>query len=94
MLLVEEFNTDETTANRLYNDKVVSVKGTVLKIENNGDTRNIVLGDATSPEGVICEFQAEHKNEADEVRPGQQISVKGICTGMLFDVILVRCVLE
>ena len=94
MALVKEFITDETTANRLYNDKVVSVKGTVLKIETNGDTRDIVLGNETSPQGVICEFQAKHKKEADEIRPGQQIIVKGICTGMLLDVVLVRCVLE
>ena len=94
MALVKEFITDETAANRLYNDKVVSVKGTVLKIENNGDTRDIVLGNETSPQGVICEFQAKHKKEADEIRPGQQIIVKGICTGMLLDVVLVRCVLE
>jgi len=53
-----------------------------------------VLGNATSPQGVICEFQAKHKKEADELRPGQQIIVKGICTGMLLDVVLVRCVLE
>ena len=51
MALVKEFTTDETTANRLYNDKVVSVKGTVLKIENNGDVRDIVLGNETSPPG-------------------------------------------
>jgi len=94
MALVKEFITDETTANRLYNDKVVSVKGTVLKIENNGDARDIVLGNETSSQGVICEFQAKHKMEADEIRPGQQITVKGICTGMLLDVVLVRCVLE
>ena len=94
MALVKEFITDETTANRLYNDKVVSVKGTVLKIETNGDTRDIVLGNETSPQGVICEFQAKHKKEADEIRPGQQIIVKGICTGILLDVVLVRCVLE
>jgi hypothetical protein len=94
MTLVKEFTTDETTANRLYNDKVVSVKGTVLKIENNGDVRDIVLGNETSPQGVICEFQAKHKKEADKIRPGQQITVKGVCTGMLLDVVLVRCVLE
>ena len=94
MALVNKFTTDETTANRLYNDKVVSVKGTVLKIENNGDARDILLGNETSPQGVICEFQAKHKKEADKIRPGQQIIVKGICTGMLLDVVLVRCVLE
>ncbi len=94
MALVKEFTADETAANRLYNDKVVSVNGTVLKIENNGDARHVVLGDGTSPGGVICEFEAQHKKEADKIRPGQQISVKGICTGMLLDVVLVRCVLE
>ena len=94
MALIREFKDDESGANLLYNDKILSIKGRVLRIENNGDTRNVVLGDESSLGGVICEFQAEHKDEADKLQPGQQISVKGICTGMLLDVVLVRCVLE
>jgi hypothetical protein len=94
MSLIKEFELDETAANLKYNGKVISVKGTVLKIENNNDTRNLILGDGSSAAGVICEIQVEHKSDADKVIPGQEISVKGICTGMLLDVIMVRCVLE
>ena len=94
MSLIKEFESDETAANLKYNGKVVSVKGAVLKIEYNNDTRNLILGDGSSAAGVICEFQPEHKSDADKIIPGQQISIKGICTGMLLDVVMVRCVLE
>jgi hypothetical protein len=94
MSLIKEFESDETGANLKYNGKVISVKGPVLKIENNNDTHNLILGDGSSAAGVICEFQPEHKSDADKIIPGQQISVKGICTGMLLDIIMVRCVVE
>ena len=94
MALLNEFETNEALANGQYNDKVVSVTGKVLKVEENGDTRNVVLGEASSFSGVICQFQADHNNEAKKLKPGQEIKVKGICTGMLADVVLIRCVLE
>lgn len=94
MQLLKEFELNETLANGTYNDKVVSVKGTVLKVEDNGDTRNVTLGEASSFGGVICQFQPEHKNEIATIKPGQHIQVKGVCTGILVDVVLIRCVLE
>jgi len=94
MSLIKEFESDETAASLKYNGKVISVKGAVLKVENNNDKRNLILGDKSSAAGVICEFQPEHKSDAGKIIPGQQISVKGICTGMLLDVVMVRCVLE
>jgi hypothetical protein len=94
MSLIKEFESDETAASLKYNGKVVSVKGAVLKIEYNNDTRNLILGDGSSATGVICELQPEHKRDADKIIPGQQVSIKGICTGMLLDVVMVRCVLE
>jgi hypothetical protein len=36
MTLIREFEDDETGANLLYNDKILSIKGKVLRIENNG----------------------------------------------------------
>jgi len=94
MSLIKEFELDEKAASQKYNGKVISVKGAVLKVENNNDTRNLILGDGSSAAGVICEFQPEHKSDADKIIPGQQISVKGICTGMLLDIVMVRCVVE
>jgi hypothetical protein len=94
MALLKEFETNETLANGLYNDKIVSVKGTVQKVEDNGDTRNVILGDVSSMGGVICQFQVDHKSELDAIRPGQLINVKGVCTGILVDVVLIRCVLQ
>ncbi len=92
--LLKEFESNEPLANAKYNDKVVSVSGTVLKVEDDGDTRIVTLGEASSMGGVTCQFQPEHKNEMVTIKPGQKIQVKGVCTGILIDVVLIRCALE
>jgi hypothetical protein len=41
--------------------------------------------------GVICEFEAGALKDIPS--QGDNIRVRGICTGMLMDVVLVRCIL-
>ncbi|MBK7298775.1 MAG: hypothetical protein IPI91_20055 [Flavobacteriales bacterium] len=44
-------------------------------------------GDALA--GVVCEF--EKNDMPNEWKAGDQASIKGICTGMLLDIVLIRC---
>jgi len=92
--LLKDFEADENAANKQYNDKVIAVKGKVMKVEKNKEMQNVILGNESSLNGVICEFQNEHKDEVGKIVPGQQVNIKGVCTGMLMDVILVRCVIN
>lgn len=91
--LLQAFQADEATATAKYVGSVeqaVQVSGTIRSMEPQSDGRvNVVLetGDALS--GVVCEFA-----EADVPitwRSGGEATVKGICTGLLMDVVLVRC---
>ena len=91
--LVKAFQDDENKANRQYNDKVINVSGTVVKIDHNDSTQTVQL-DGQSMGGVICQFEATHGHELKDLRAGQPVSIKGVCTGMLLDVVLVRCALE
>ncbi len=91
--LLQAFQDDEAMATAKYVGSVeqaVQVSGTIRSMEpQDGGRVNVVLetGDALS--GVVCEFA-----EADVPitwRSGGQASVKGICTGLLMDVVVVRC---
>lgn len=92
-VLVKAFQDDENKANKQYNDKVINVSGTVVKVDHNDSTQTVQL-DGQSMGGVICQFEAAHESDLKALRPGQSVSIKGICTGMLLDVVLVRCAID
>lgn len=91
--LVKEFENDETKASENYADKVITVNGQVIKIEKEDTAGKILLGERESMAGVLCEFDNRNSKKLKDLKEGQQVKVKGICTGMLMDVIMVRCVL-
>ena len=90
-LLYTSFEADEVAANNQYLNKVVEVKGKVreLKKESNGDF--VVTLDGSDMFGVICRMDHDITIE-DTALVGKEIAIKGICTGMLMDVVLVQCV--
>jgi hypothetical protein len=91
--LVKAFQDDENKANKQYNDKVINVSGTVVKVDHNDSTQTVQL-DGQSMGGVICQFEASHGGDLKALRPGQPVTIKGVCTGMLLDVVLVRCAID
>ena len=42
--------------------------------------------------GVICQMDNLSKHQRTEFEEGEEVKLKGICTGVLMDVVLVRCV--
>ena len=90
--LLAEYSQDEKAANAKYLNKVTSVQG-VLKSIDKDHTGSISLSlDAGDPlSAVSCELDPRHLADADQVHNGDSVIVTGLCTGMLTDVVLVRC---
>jgi tRNA_anti-like len=91
--LVQDFETDENKANQTYNDKVVAVKGNIVKLENNDSIHNVILKGTTAMSSVLCQFEKSDPEIFENKKEGDEIIIKGVCTGLLMDVILVRCAL-
>ncbi|TXB62339.1 OB-fold protein [Phaeodactylibacter luteus] len=91
--LFGSFEADEQQANEEYLDKVVAVSGTVREVskDNNGQL-SITLDSGSDMFGVICQMDELTDHEGFSPEPGQKLTLKGKCTGMLMDVVLVRCV--
>jgi len=94
--LVKSFEIDEKAANTKYLSKIILVKGIV---DNVADTKNdtaaeitIYLKDKGKTSGVMCSFDKSiiHK---DVVKSGDSVSIKGICSGYLMDVVMNKCAL-
>ncbi|MBN2350134.1 MAG: hypothetical protein JXJ22_14945 [Bacteroidales bacterium] len=90
--LAGEFEIDEQKANVMYLDKVIQVKGIIDNISDEKTVISVTLKDPESLSGVICSFDKSSLT-ITQLTPGEKITVKGICTGYLLDVVLSKCAL-
>lgn len=88
--VVAEFTSDETAANKKYLDKVVQVSGEIVSITSENETTIIAL-QGNDFGNVLCYLSASAKATVNTLQEGEQVVVKGICTGFLLDVVLVKC---
>lgn len=92
--LFTEFDQNENSANKKYLGKVVCVYGRVSdKAVDAKGTLSLIL-EGGEMAGVGCQFDKSVLKDIENVKKGQAIKVKGVCTGMLMDVVLVDCVPE
>ncbi len=91
--LFDDFVTDEPAANQKYLDNVIEVSGTVASTDTdeNGNPM-IVLKTNDDFFGVNCYF--DRSVDVSAVKEGDQITVKGQCTGYTMDVNLIKCTLK
>lgn len=91
--LVNAFETDEAKANTKYNGKTLMVNGVVAEINNQQDTLlTVYLGKSEALHKVSCTINTLNKEKKKQPHTGDNISVKGKCTGFLLDVEMNRCV--
>ena len=92
--IIDLYEEDEPKANRQYLGKTIQVNGTITEINSQQDTLvNVLIGDASSMHKVSCLLDKQYIAAIKKYNTGQQISIKGICTGYLMDVELNRCVI-
>ena len=86
--LFNAFSQNEKKANADYLDKVLQVRGEVSNITTNADGITVILLKTDDMMfGINCTM--EEKNSS--IKTGDQVRLKGLCTGYLTDVVLIRC---
>lgn len=91
-LLFDEFTNQEQRANEKYLDKVIMVQGEIKDITTVADNRiNITLETGDDIFGVSCTFE-KTSERLFAFQPGEKVNIKGVCAGMLMDVVLINCV--
>jgi len=91
---IKQFETDESRANAKYADKTISVHGVAHTIQTTDTTATVFLNDGYSGTSVVCQFGRESNEEIKDLKKGALVTIKGICSGYLMDVVMVRCVLD
>jgi tRNA_anti-like len=95
--LAAEFGRDEAAATKKYMGDasktiIIQVSGKISDVKN--DTTGIALAlDTGDPmNGVSCVLDKFTKQPRTDFKVGEEITIKGICTGKLSDVVIDRCV--
>ncbi len=92
--IIHDYATGEMTANQKYLNKVVEVHGIVNDIsEDDLGVANINLSFDNEMAMVSCSMDTTVKADFSEIKKGDFVRIKGLCTGMLMDVVLVKAVM-
>jgi hypothetical protein len=92
--LVALYENDEQKADGMYLGKVIDITGVISEINNQQDTLvNIMLGKNNNLHRVSCLLNGKYMAKVKNLKRGDSITIRGLCTGYLMDVELNRCVL-
>ena len=91
--LLNDYHEDENLANKKYVDNIIEVKGEIAEISISRGNSIITLKDSNGLSSIKCHMGPENNLNVLKLRKDNQITIKGICTGYLLDIIMVRCVL-
>ena len=91
--LFKDYLTNETEANTKYLEQVIQVTGTIEDINIVKDKSIIALTSEDTFGSVLCHLDADKDHKIAQLQKGQSIQIKGVCTGFLMDVILVKSVI-
>lgn len=89
--LITDYETNEAAANEKYLDKVIAVTGQVTEVAKNQKSETVITLKGTDMGGIICTLEG---NAGTAISAGTTVIIKGICTGYLTDVVLVRAVVQ
>jgi tRNA_anti-like len=88
--LFRSFEEDEVQANKLYLDKVLEISGKITEITANQDLTPIIV---LETENMVFGIRCTMNDSETKVRVGESITVRGICTGYLSDVIITNAII-
>lgn len=88
--LFQDYELDESSANTKYIDKVLEVKGTVIKASKDSEKATILLDTGDMLANIMCQMEDISQELPEE---DAEITVKGLCTGYLTDVVLIKAII-
>jgi hypothetical protein len=84
--LYKAFETNEAEANKTYVGKVVEVSGTVSEVQADSIQRVVLTFPDAMMGGIVVNIDKRHPEGIDELKAGDQATLKGFCSGFLMDV--------
>ena len=86
--LIKEFMTNDTAANKKYLEKVLAVSGPVKSVDIATDSSSTIEFADSTGSYAIFSVEKNQLNKMKMIKPGDPVSVKGVCSGSMFSEIL------
>ncbi|WP_159947397.1 OB-fold protein [Polaribacter septentrionalilitoris] len=86
-----DFSTNENLANSNYLEKIIEVSGEISELTLENKKGIITLKTNDDFGSVLCHLSDNSTQKMNTLKVGKPVRLKGICTGYLMDVILVKC---
>ena len=90
--LVKSFDADEKSANTKFLNKIIMVKGVVDNVTDTKSDITVYIKQKDKTSGIMCSFD-KTEFQKSPVKAGDEVRIKGICSGYLMDVVLNKCAL-
>ena len=88
--IMYDFFSDESKANKRYLDKIIEVSGIISELKVVKEKGIITLKTTQDFGNVLFHLSEDTSQDIQALSEGQRITLKGVCTGYLMDVILVK----
>ncbi len=89
--IIDDFSSDEIKANKSYLDKIIKISGVISELKVVKQKGIITLKTNHDFGSVLCHLSDKASRKMNSLKEEQTITLKGICTGFLLDVILIKC---
>jgi tRNA_anti-like len=76
----------------LYLNKTIQVTGIIKEVVNENENISIKLETGDSTAFVSCDLDKFSNQKTKEYQVGERVTMKGICTGQLIDLVIDSCV--
>ena len=86
--LINEFLANDTAANKKYIEKMLEVDGKVSAVDILPDSSSTVKFADSTGSYAIFSFEKEQLQKIRQVHPGDQLTLKGVCSGSIYSEIL------
>jgi len=92
-ILMTEYSSDELQADKKYANKILQVTGNIYSISIDEVSPTVSIKDTVSGSGIICAFKPHENSKLLKLKKNQLITIKGICSGYLLDVMMLDCII-
>lgn len=86
--LIKDFKKNDSLANIKYGEKVISVSGIITSVEKSDSSVNVKMNEKDSTSYIIFAFQEQHLADAKSIKEGDNVIIKGSCSGGAYSSIL------
>lgn len=91
--LFDVYSSRESYADSCYSGQIIEVFGKVRSLSADGPNKSMVLETNDMIFGIDCGIDSTHHQKLNQIKEGNDISIRGECAGLNGDVVMVRCII-